>query len=65
MDVENEVESDIAPENNVGGVFRYYSCEGDEHGFDEHVLRGQIKVKDKPEDVFEKIIGNGACDDCE
>ena len=21
--------------------------------------------KDKPEDVFEKIIGTGACDDCE
>ena len=65
MDVENEVESDNAPENNVGGVFRYYSCEGDEHGFDEPVFRGQIKVKDKPEDVFEKIIGTGACDDCE
>ena len=33
--------------------------------FDEHVLRGYIKVKDEPEDVFEKIIGTGACDDCE
>ena len=48
MDVENEVESDDATENNVGGVFRYYSCEGDEHGFDVHkicVLRGQIKLR--------------------
>ena len=36
-DAENEVESDNAPENNVGGVFWYYSCEGDEHGFDAHV----------------------------
>ena len=65
MDVENKVESNNAPENNVGEVFWYYSCEGDEHGFDEHVLRGQIKVKDEPKDVFEKIIGTGACDDCE
>ena len=38
---------------------------GDEHGFDEHVLRGQIKVKHEAEDVFEKMIGTGACDDCE
>ena len=65
MDVENKVESNNAPENNVGEVFWYYYCEGDEHGFDEHVLRGQIKVKDEPEDVFEKIIGTGSCDDCE
>ena len=40
--------------------------EGDEHGFDAHkipVLRVQIKVKDEPEDVLEKIIGTGTCDD--
>ena len=43
VDVENKVESDNAPENNVG----------------------EVKVKDEPEDVFEKIIGTGACDDCE
>ena len=51
----------------VGGVFRYYSCEGDEHGFDAHkipVLKVQHKVKDEPEDVFEKIMGTGTCDDC-
>ena len=69
MDVENEVESDNATENNVGGVFWYYSlsCEGEGHGFDAHkisVLRVQIKVKDEPEDVLEKIIGTGTCDDC-
>ena len=67
MNVENEVEYDNAPENNVGGVFWYYSCEGDEHGFDAHkipVLRVQIKVKDEPEDVLEKIIGTGTFDDC-
>ena len=28
MNVENEVEYDNAPENNVGGVFWNYSCEG-------------------------------------
>ncbi len=49
MYVENEVESDNDTENMLedGGVFRYYSCEGDEHGFDAHKipeLRGQIKV---------------------
>ena len=41
---------------------------GDKHGFDAHkipVLRGQIKVKDEPEDVFEKVIGTETCDDCE
>ena len=65
MDVENEVESDNAPETNVGGVFWYYSCEVDEHGFDDYVLRGQIKVKNEPEDLFEKIIGTDACDDWE
>ena len=48
MDVENEVESDNATENDVGGVFWYYSCEGDEHGFDAHKI---------PEDVLEKRIG--------
>ena len=31
VDVENEIESDNAPENNVEGVFQCYSCEGDEH----------------------------------
>ena len=68
MDVENEVESANATENNVGGVFRYYSCLGDEHGFDAYkipLLRGQIRVKDESEDVFENIIGTGTCDDCE
>ena len=67
MDVEIEVESDNATENNDGGVFWYYSCEGDEHGFDAHkipVLRDQLKVKDEPEDVLEKIMGTGTCDDC-
>ena len=67
MDVENEVESDNATDTNVGGDFWYYSCEGDEHVFDAHkipVLRVQIKVKDEPEYVFEKIIGTGTCDDC-
>ena len=48
--VDNGVEPDNAPENDVGGVFRYYSCEGDEHGFDAHKI---------PEDVLEKIIGTG------
>ena len=28
------------------------------------VMRGQIKVKDKPEDVFENIIGTEASDVC-
>ena len=28
------------------------------------VLRVQLKVKDEPEDVFEKIMGTGTCDDC-
>ena len=68
MYIENKVESDNATENNVGGVFIYHSCEGDEHGFDAHkipVLRGKIKVKDKPEDVFKKIVGTGTYDDCE
>ena len=50
MGVDNEVEPDNAPENDVGGVFRYYSCEGDEHGFDALTI---------PEDVLEKIIGTG------
>ena len=50
MGVDNGVEPDNAPENDVGGVFRYYSCEGDEHGFDTHKI---------PEDVLEKIIGTG------
>ena len=50
MYVENEVESDNSTENNVWGVFWYYSCEGDEHGFDAHKI---------PEDVLEKIIGTG------
>ena len=31
-------------------VFWYYSCEGDEHGFDPQKI---------PEDVLEKIIGTG------
>ena len=50
MGVDIEVEPDNAPENDVGGVFWYYSCEGDEHGFDTHKI---------PEDVLEKIIGTG------
>ena len=54
MSVDNEVESDNAPENNVGGVFWYYSCEGDEHGFNANKI---------PEDVLEKIIGTGTWDD--
>ena len=29
------------------------------------MLRFKSCLKDKPEDVFEKIIGTGACDDCE
>ena len=36
--VDNEVEPDNAPENYVGGVFWYYSWEGDEHGFDAHKI---------------------------
>ena len=51
VSVENEVESDNAPENNVGGVFWFYSCEG---GFDAHKI---------PEDVLEKMIGTGTWDD--
>ena len=67
MDVENAVESDNASENNVEGVVWYYSWESDEHGFDAQKipeLRLQIKVKNKHEDVLEKIIGTGTCDDC-
>ena len=40
MSVENEVESDNAPENNVGGVFWFYSGED---GFDSHKLPVKIK----------------------
>ena len=47
-------------------VFRYYSYKGDDdHRFDASkipVWRGQIKVKDEAEDVFEKIIGTENCD---
>ena len=28
------------------------------------VMRGQNKVEDKPEDVFEKIVGTETCDVC-
>ena len=44
MDVENVVKSESATENNV-----------DAHKIP--VYRGHIKVKDEPEDVFEKIKG--------
>ena len=52
INIDNEVESDNAPENNVGGVFWYYSCKGDEHGFNAHKI---------PKDVLVSAGSRDAC----